>query len=215
MKLKRIFMITFLFLLKIDLSTAADNYHFKKMIPVQLNDWYFDTPDGIIGDSYGYIYIADKGNKKIKKFSTNGNLSTQWDNHNDNFSPTGIAIDHLDYVYVTDNKNHQVFKFDSNGNLINWEIKDQKNQTINLQEPYGIYIKNKQNNDLIYITDKSYLYVVDQNGIMINKIKTGYFLRHIVVSNEGNIYLVDGANNNIGSIRTSQCLNFIYFKKNK
>ena len=83
----------------------------------------FDDPKSMEIDSHGNIYVVDRDNYRIQKFSSSGAYITKWggvegsgDGEFD--SPRGIGIDSSDNVYVVDPGRDDVQKFDSSGNFI-------------------------------------------------------------------------------------------------
>ena len=80
------------------LKTFKFGKHCK--VSAELND-----PRGVTLDTAGNILIVDKGNRRILKFSTHGQLLSSSENHNLTFNdPTGICVDSkTDRIYITDN----------------------------------------------------------------------------------------------------------------
>ncbi|MBI3694847.1 MAG: hypothetical protein HY238_08415 [Acidobacteria bacterium] len=81
-------------------------------------------------DSNGNLFIADKGNHRIRKLDTNGVITTVAGTGVSGFSgdggkataaqlsfPTGITVDKAGNVYFTDQRNDRVRKIDANGNI--------------------------------------------------------------------------------------------------
>jgi hypothetical protein len=70
-------------------------------------------------DSSENVYVADLGNFRIQKFSSNGAFMTKWGSSGSGIGQFswayGIAVDGSDYVYVIESGNNRVQKFDSNG----------------------------------------------------------------------------------------------------
>lgn len=84
----------------------------------------FSSPRGVAVDVEGTIYVADRGNHKIKKITPQGVVSTQAGSTQgfaDGMSfdaqfyfPTGIAVDAQRNVYVGDRNNHKIRKITPN-----------------------------------------------------------------------------------------------------
>ena len=95
---------------------SEEIYEYERMWPVSEQPWYFNDPRGIAIDSSGYVYVADKDNHRIQKFTSNGQFVTKWGSLGSNpgeFSyPKGIAVGSDGKVYVSDTGNNriQVFK---------------------------------------------------------------------------------------------------------
>lgn len=79
----------------------------------------FSSPSGVAIDSSGNIYIADRGNHRIRKISPSGQVTTlagqavagatDATGANAQFkSPSGVAVDRNGNVYVTDTGNHTI-----------------------------------------------------------------------------------------------------------
>ena len=99
---------------------------------------YADTIDGVtlgigemkdiadlFSDSYGNIYIVDKGNDRIVVIDKYGNFITKIDSfmneegNIDKFSkPQGIYVDEKKYLYIADTDNERIVVLDSNRKLI-------------------------------------------------------------------------------------------------
>jgi uncharacterized delta-60 repeat protein len=79
----------------------------------------FVRPYGLALDSSGYIYVAEVGNDRVQRFTSDGTYVSQWGTEgtgNGQFnSPLGIAVDSAGYVYVSDNNNHRIQKFTAAG----------------------------------------------------------------------------------------------------
>ena len=87
-------------------------------------------PVGLVVDSAGNLYIADKGNQRIRKVDMSGNISTVAGNgtagyNGDNIAatraslyfPQGVAADGAGNLYIADTYNQRVRKVDSSGNI--------------------------------------------------------------------------------------------------
>ena len=66
--------------------------------------------------------MADTGNNRIQKFTSNGTYITKWGEsgsaEGEFSSPSGIATDTSGNVYVADTDNNRIQKFTSNGTFI-------------------------------------------------------------------------------------------------
>ena len=58
----------------------------------------FDTPHAMVIDSRDRIYVADRGNKRIQIFDTDGQLVAAWTQFGD---PDGLFIDKNDILYAS------------------------------------------------------------------------------------------------------------------
>ena len=79
-------------------------------------------PWGICIDREDNIYIADWGNNRVQKFSSDGECLVTFEcsetGVGDLKGPSGVAVDSDGDVYVTDWGNHRVQIYDSNGAYI-------------------------------------------------------------------------------------------------
>ena len=94
----------------------------------------FRNPTGVSVDSSGNVYVADRHNDRIQKFSPDGTWLSAWGSYgsaNGQFSsPWGVYIDHSDNVYVSDPGNNRIQKFAPDGTwLATWVSGDNVGQT--------------------------------------------------------------------------------------
>ena len=88
----------------------------------------FRYPPNIALDSAGNLYIADYGNRRVRKVDASGNISTIAGTGAAGFSgdggpanaapvdgPTGIALDSAGNIYIADTNNHRIRKMDPAG----------------------------------------------------------------------------------------------------
>jgi tripartite motif-containing protein 71 len=66
-------------------------------------------------DSQGNVFVSDRDNANIQKFTSNGNFITKWGTEgegNGQFSkPESIDVDCFGHVYVADTSNNNVQLF--------------------------------------------------------------------------------------------------------
>ena len=92
-----------------------------------------NSPQATAMDSAGNLYIADRGNHRIRKVDTNGTITTvagngTWGFGGDNGpatsaqlnNPQGAALDSTGNLYIADTSNHRIRKVDTNGTSPPW-----------------------------------------------------------------------------------------------
>ncbi|MBN2408059.1 MAG: hypothetical protein JXJ19_10235 [Elusimicrobia bacterium] len=98
----------------------------------------FNRPTGVAVDSGGYIWVADRLNNRLQKFTPDGELVEgatidtdifddehghwhdhwHWWNSMADYAPGGMAIDSEDNIYVADQFHERVLKFSPSGELL-------------------------------------------------------------------------------------------------
>jgi sugar lactone lactonase YvrE len=82
----------------------------------------FHSPRGIATDAAGDVYVADLGNDRIQKFTSNGAFITKWGSEGSGDGefgfPQGVATDAAGEVYVADYGDVGIQKFTLNGAFI-------------------------------------------------------------------------------------------------
>ncbi len=81
----------------------------------------FLGPQFIAADDYGFIYITDEGNKRVAKYSKDGEFIFSFGEKSGLFEgfsePTGIAYKN-GKVLIADKRKAEIFMFDINGNFL-------------------------------------------------------------------------------------------------
>ncbi|MBI4791022.1 MAG: TIGR03663 family protein [Chloroflexi bacterium] len=116
-------------------GTNGDTRGIAQSLPLQ-----FYGPRAIALDAQGNVYVTDTGNKRVMKFSPNGEPLGQYGGvgvENGQFQePVGLGIDKDGNVYVADTWNQRIQKFDSNFNfLAQWRVEAWDSQTV-VNKPY-------------------------------------------------------------------------------
>jgi DNA-binding beta-propeller fold protein YncE len=71
----------------------------------------FDDPSAVAVDADGNLYVADRGNHRIQKFSRDGQFVSEWGGQ-ELGSPVGIAVNRDGKVYVLDAHDKCVYVFE-------------------------------------------------------------------------------------------------------
>ena len=174
-----------------------------------IDDGGFLSPQQLASDNEGNIYVADSGNARIQKFTSDGQFLASWGvkgSENGQFEyPVGITT-YENFIYVVDKKLNNVQKFDSDGNFIlKWGVvgKDPGQ----FSSPHGIEI---DSNGIVYVadtknyriqqftTDGEFLSVFGKfgpgDGALRSPIDVTVYENYVYVSDPGN-YKIEKYNN--------------------
>jgi sugar lactone lactonase YvrE len=187
-------------------AAPEEIYKFERMWPTLQQPWYFYEPDGIAIDSKGYVYIADRLQHNILKFTLNGEFVTKWkaqpSDEDFSHSPGAVAVDPSGDIVVLDFYYGMVLRFDSNGHyLAKWGNAGSGNGQFN--KPWGIAVDRQ-----------GYIYVADSGNHRVQKFSaSGHFItkwgsfgtglsqfnepRGIGIDRRGNILVADSRNHRI------------------
>ncbi len=184
-------------------------------------DGQFYFPSGIAVDSLDNVYVGDVVNRRIQKFTSEGEFITKWgtlgsgDGEFGHFGPYGIAVDSVGNVYAADQGNYRIQKFSSDGEFITkWGTLGSGDGEFGATSTYGygplgiavdalgnVYVSDTGNNRIQKFTS---------NGEFI--IKWGApgsgegelnFPREIAVDTSGNVYVVEQFNHRIQKFDSS------------
>ena len=191
-----------------------------------------DQPSGVAVDGDGYIFIADRGNNRIRQISPDGVITTilgtgdggdESDGEAPLAAPRGLAVGLDGDVYVADTGNHQIALIDDAGVVSRVAgiegLSDGGSATqARLLEPTGVAIDADGN---LYITDTGNRRVrkVDTNGIITTFAGSGQKGHEgdggpaleaafdcpggIAIDAEGNVYVADQCNNRVRKVDAS------------
>lgn len=166
----------------------------------------FWGPRGIAIDAEGNLYVTDTGNKRVEKFTPNGEFLQTWGGGGivpGSFEePVGIDIDSQGNIYVADTWNRRIQKFDANFTpLAQWDVAGWESESV-VNKPF-LAIGPQ---DRVFISDPEGYRVIayDSNGqILVTWGQYGQDLASMALpvgldfDSEGNLLLADSDNNRI------------------
>ena len=163
-------------------------------------------PRHIVADWEGNLLVSDTGNKRILKFSPDGQLIQQWGGEGYSEGqlrePCGLAVDTYGYAYVADVWNQRVQRFDAQGNFVaQWPVLGWESE-LPVNKPY-IAVDSQGD---VYVTAPDYnrvakfdaagkvlavwgQYGTDARGF---NVPSG-----IAVDGTGNVYVTDSGNHRV------------------
>jgi DNA-binding beta-propeller fold protein YncE len=82
----------------------------------------FNQPRGVGFDRAGDVYVAEKLNHRIQKFTADGRFLATWGSFGSGDGqfnlPYGVALDGAGHVFVADTLNHRIQEFDTSGRFL-------------------------------------------------------------------------------------------------
>ncbi|MGE5500221.1 MAG: Ig-like domain-containing protein, partial [Syntrophothermus sp.] len=101
-------------------NPPKEEFSFYKIIGGSPAGGKFNYPQGIAADDEGNLYVADRGNDRIQKFSYDGTFIGQWEGKklpgNPLIEPYGITVALNSFVFVANSGS--IFKFTKEGKFI-------------------------------------------------------------------------------------------------
>ncbi len=148
----------------------------------------FMSPNGVAIDKDGNIYVADEGNKVVRKIATNGTVST-WGTGVTFTAPYALCVDDSYNVYVLDRQatTAAVVKINASGAM--------STLTLSAVSPAlgtncrGIAIS--KDGSSLYVANGTNIHRFNASGAQVNVLSTGlYSVNGIAVATDG-VYWVD------------------------
>jgi DNA-binding beta-propeller fold protein YncE len=190
------------------LSAEAAPQFLLKWGTTGLGNGQFDEPSGIAVDASGNVYVVDRFNDRVQKFSSTGVHMTHWGGSGTGAgqfdSPRGIAVDASGHVYVADAFNARIQKFTSSGAyVLQWGTLG--NGDGQFSAPRAITV---DGSGFVYVTDDGFslkrVQKFTSTGTFVTKWGSsgtgdGEFSgpRGVAVDGNGDVYVSDALNNRI------------------
>ena len=195
-----------------------------------------DFPYGVAVDSAGNLYIADAGNRRIRKIDSTGTITTIAGTGEFGFSgdggpaveaeirsPRGVAVDSAGNLYIADAGNRRIRKIDSTGTIttiagtgeFGFSGDGGPAAAARLDFPYGVAVDSAGN---LYIADAGNRRIrkIDSTGTITTIAGTGEFgfsgdggpaveaeirsPRGVAVDSAGNVYIADSRDHRIRKV---------------
>ncbi|HEY3284416.1 MAG TPA: NHL repeat-containing protein [Armatimonadota bacterium] len=186
----------------------------------------FNDPRGLAVDQYGYIYVADCGNNRIRRVTPGYTVDTLAGNNTAAFlsAPTAVAVDTASNVYIVDMKYNRIRKFSPDGIFITLagattaEFADGTGDTARFYAPQGLAMDANGN---LYVADagNNRIRLVLPNGevkTIAGQTGAGYaddvvgsaaklsFPSGVAVDSSGVVYFTDQANHRLRRLTAAQ-----------
>lgn len=190
----------------------------------------FTNPTGITIDNTGNFYVADYGNKIIRKITASGDVSTfagsgETGNTNANGilasfnNPTSVVTDTSGNIYVADTENNVIRKISSSGDVTTFAgdgtngSTDANGTLASFNKPTGvaidntgnIYVADSENNKIRKITPAGDVSTLAGSGAsgsddLVGNLATFAIPTGVAVDSFGNVYVADSEGSKIRKI---------------
>ena len=74
-------------------------------------------PEAVAADGRGNIYIADRGNRRIRRVASKTGAISTWP-ESGSFNPAGLSVDKAGSLWLADPDNHRLVKIDRHGDTV-------------------------------------------------------------------------------------------------
>ena len=170
------------------------------------------TPDGVVFDTEGHVWVADAGNNRIQEFSASGGYLAQIGKvgaGNGEFkSPYGLTIDAKNIIWVADTSNNRAQRFNATHEYVAQTHTWTTTVEVSLKGPDGVAADGKGNVWVADTTD-SQLVEFNESGEHIAIVGTsgtgnGEFKspRGIAIDSSGNIWVADTGNSRVEELNS-------------
>lgn len=167
----------------------------------------FYGPRDIAIDGEGNLYVTDTGNKRVQKFSPEGEFLGQWGGGGVNAGqfqePVGIAIsERSGDMFIADTWNHRVQRFDRDFNFIaQWPVQGWEGESV-VNKPYlaldsadNVYVTDPENYRVLKFDAKGELMAVwGEFGMDSSSFNLPM---GITIDEAGDIYVTDSFNHRV------------------
>ena len=170
------------------------------------NPLEFYGPRAVAIDAQGNVLVTDTGNKRVLKFSPNGDPIDQYGGVGGDpgqfLEEVGIAVDAQGNIYVADTWNQRIQKFDSQFNFVTqWQVQAWDSQSV-VNKPYiavdpdgNVFVTDPEVSRIIkFSNDGKLLAVFGARGSDLSSFNLPLGL---AFDAEGNLYVADSGNNRI------------------
>jgi sugar lactone lactonase YvrE len=111
-------------------------------------DGQLNSPHDVAVDASGNVFVADRGNSRIQKFTNTGTFMTKWGSSGSGDgqfdSPYNVAVNAAGDVFVVEESNNRVQKFTNTGTfLTKWGTPGSGNGQFNT--PVGLFVDGSGN----------------------------------------------------------------------
>jgi len=167
----------------------------------------FWGPRDIAIDAEGNLYVTDTGNKRVQKFTPDGQFLQAWGGGGiipGSFEePVGIDIDAQGNIYVADTWNRRIQKFDANfAPILQWDVSGWDSESV-INKPY-LAVDNQGH---VFVSDPEGYRIIAYDGdtgdVLVTWGRYGQELFAfalpvgIATDNEGHLLVTDSDNNRL------------------
>ena len=157
----------------------------KYQSTIASTSWYyqyddcFNKPSGMASDKDGNIYVADRDNHYVKKFTTAGKFVSKLgtgkpgSKHNEFNQPRGLVVSYNNFLYIADGLNHRIQVF--NGDRFQFSFGSLGSDPGQLDIPCAVALNSTE--DHLFVSDNK------NNRVQVFSTQQGNFLHQIVHDN--------------------------------